>query len=54
MNLFAMAKRVFRGRFDSGAVRATMKLLEAVDLRLLKLAPSLSRYCGEVLVVAEK
>jgi SAM-dependent methyltransferase len=54
MNLLAMAKRVFRGRFGSRAVRATMGLLEAVDLRLLKLAPSLGRYCGEVLVVAEK
>jgi len=29
-------------------------LLEAIDLRLLQLLPSLGRYCGEVLVVAEK
>jgi len=54
MNLFAMAKRVFRARFESGAVRTTMGVLEAMDRRLLQLAPSLGRYCGEVLVVAEK
>jgi len=54
MNLLAMAKRLFRGRFHSRAVRATMGLLEAADLRLLRLLPSLGRYCGEVLVVAEK
>jgi len=54
MNLLAMAKRLFRGRFESRAVRALMGLLEAIDLRLLQLLPSLGRYCGEVLVVAEK
>lgn len=54
MNLFAMAKRLFRGRFESSAVRAAMALLEAIDFRLLKALPSLGRYCGEVLVVAEK
>ena len=54
MNLLAMAKRGFRGRFGSAAVRAMMGALEATDRRLLQLAPSLGRYCGEVLVVAEK
>lgn len=54
MNLLAMAKRLFRGRFESRAVRATIALLEAIDIRLLQLLPSLGRYCGEVLVVAEK
>lgn len=54
MNLLAMAKRPFRGRFESRAVCAIIRCLEAIDLRLLKLLPSLGRYCGEVLVVAEK
>jgi SAM-dependent methyltransferase len=54
MNLLAMAKRLFRGRFESRPIRAMMVLLECIDNRLLKFRPSLSRYCGEVLVVAEK
>ena len=54
MNLLGMAKRLFRGRFQSRAVRATLAFLEAVDSRLLKTLPPLGRYCGEVLVVAEK
>jgi SAM-dependent methyltransferase len=54
MNLLAMAKRLFRGRFESRPVRAMMKGLEAVDFRLLKALPSWRRFCGEVLVVARK
>jgi SAM-dependent methyltransferase len=54
MNLLAMAKRLFRGRFESLAVRRLMASIEAADSALLRLAPSLKRYCGEVLVVAEK
>jgi ubiquinone/menaquinone biosynthesis C-methylase UbiE len=54
MNLFAMAKRLFRGRFQSHAVRAIMGWLEAADFRLLKVVPSWRRFCGEVLVVAQK
>ena len=54
MNLLAMAKRIFRGRFESAAVRRVLALLEATDARVLDLVPSLKRYCGEVFVVAEK
>lgn len=54
MNLLAMAKRLFRGRFGSPAVRRLMASLEAADAAVLRLVPSLKRYCGEVLVVAEK
>ena len=54
MNLLGMAKRIFRGHFESPAVRGLLALIEAADARLLSLAPSLQRYCGEVLVVAEK
>jgi len=54
MNLVAMAKRAFRGHFQSPAVRAAVGSLEFVDRVLLGLLPGLRRYCGEVLVVAEK
>ena len=54
MNLLAMAKRIFRGRFGSRTVRGVIGLLEAADARLLSLMPSMKRYCGELLVVAEK
>jgi SAM-dependent methyltransferase len=54
LNLFAMAKRLFRGRFQARPVRAMMGVLEAIDFQLLQVLPSWRRYCGEVLVVAQK
>ena len=54
MNLLAMAKRLFRGRFQLPEVRALLGWLEAADARILSLFPSLARYCGEVLIVAAK
>lgn len=54
MNLLAMAKRAFRGRFASRPVRTTLAMLEAVDRCMLKLFPFLRRYCGEVLIIALK
>jgi SAM-dependent methyltransferase len=54
MNLFAMAKRLFRGRFQSPFFRRTLRLLELTDQVLLRLFPFARRYCGEVIVVAEK
>jgi SAM-dependent methyltransferase len=54
MNLLAMAKRMFRGHFESATVRRVLELLEAADERLLNFMPALKRHCGEVLVVAEK
>jgi SAM-dependent methyltransferase len=54
INLLAMAKRLFRGRFSRRTVRALIFLLERTDAMLLAAFPSLHRYCGEVLVVAEK
>jgi len=50
----AMAKRVFRGRFRSLIVRQFINCLERFDEVLLRLKPSLRRYCGEVVVVAQK
>src|SRR5204862_570933 len=31
VNLLAMAKRLFRGRFQSGSVRAAVRVIEAMD-----------------------
>ena len=54
LNLFAMAKRLFRGHFGSPGVRGVMGVLEALDSAVLRLAPFLKRYCGELIVVATK
>jgi hypothetical protein len=54
VNLFAMAKRLFRGHYANWLVRATMWKLETTDAILLRLCPPLRRFCGEVLVTARK
>jgi SAM-dependent methyltransferase len=54
LSLLAMAKRFFRGRFTSSAVRWMVGFLELADTVLLKACPPLRRYCGEVVVVARK
>ena len=54
LNLLAMAKRLFRGRFHRPAVRAILAGLEETDRLLLAALPGLRRYCGEAVVVAEK
>jgi ubiquinone/menaquinone biosynthesis C-methylase UbiE len=54
INLLGMAKRLFRGRFENPAVRGVMAALEELDSGILKAAPSLGRYCGEVVVVGRK
>ena len=54
MNLLAMAKRLFRGRFESAAVRGVVGALEKIDGVVLNVAPALGRYCGEVVVVGRK
>jgi SAM-dependent methyltransferase len=54
LNLLAMAKRLFRGRFKRRWVRKTIRTLENSDDRLLRWFPSLNRYCGEASIVAVK
>ncbi len=54
LNLFAMAKRLFRGRFTSSVVRRTVRLLESLDAACLRYCPALGKYCGEVVIVAYK
>ena len=54
VNLIAMAKRLFRGRFSSRGVRGAMRAMEGIDSVLLRMAPPLRRYCGEVVVIGKK
>ena len=54
LSLLAMAKRLFRGRFTSRAVRWAVMSLQLADTVLLSVCPPLRRYCGEVVVVARK
>jgi hypothetical protein len=54
MNFLAMAKRLFRGRFGSSLVQRIIRFLESADDLVLGWFPALRRFCGEVLVVAEK
>jgi len=54
MNFLAMAKRLFRGRFESFLAQTAIRWLESADDAVLGWFPSLRRFCGEVLVVAEK
>jgi len=49
-----MAKRLFRGRFESSLVQRIIRFLESADDLVLGWFPVLRRFCGEVLVVAEK
>jgi SAM-dependent methyltransferase len=54
MNFLAMAKRLFRGRFESPLAQAAIRFLESADDLVLSWFPALRRFCGEVLIVAEK
>jgi ubiquinone/menaquinone biosynthesis C-methylase UbiE len=54
INLFAMAKRMFRGKFKSTTVRGAVETLEKLDSAILSAAPKLARYCGEVIVAGRK
>jgi SAM-dependent methyltransferase len=54
MNFFAMAKRLFRGRFELPLAQTAIRLLESADDLVLGRFPALKRFCGEVLVIAEK
>ena len=54
LNLFAMAKRAFRGRFTNPLAQLAMVALESLDSVVLTVLPFLKRYCGELVVVARK
>ena len=54
LNFLAMAKRLCRGRFTNPLLRAGVSMLESADSLLLAVFPLLRRYCGEVLIEAER
>lgn len=54
LNLFAMAKRLLRGRFERGWARFAVQTLEAADSVLLAVAPPLSNWCGEAVITARR
>lgn len=54
MHLFAMGKRLLRGRFANVWARRCLRVLEGLDDVLLYTFPRLKRYCGEIAIVAVK
>ncbi|HLK48058.1 MAG TPA: class I SAM-dependent methyltransferase [Bryobacteraceae bacterium] len=54
MNLFAMGKRLLRGRFQSAWARLALHTLEALDSAVLAIAPSLKNWCGEAVITARR
>lgn len=54
MNLLAMGKRLWRGRFTSAVARASVRVLEGVDSVLLAGLPFLKNWCGEALITARR
>jgi SAM-dependent methyltransferase len=54
LSLFAMGKRLLRGRFGSAWARGMVGALEAVDAGLLAVAPPLHEWCGEAVITARR
>jgi len=54
MHLLAMAKRLFRGRFERRWARRSVALLERVDTALLEIAPPLGNWCGEAIITGTR
>lgn len=52
LNLFAMGKRLWRGRFEERGARAALAALESLDRAVLSLAPGLRNWCGEAVITA--
>jgi 2-polyprenyl-3-methyl-5-hydroxy-6-metoxy-1,4-benzoquinol methylase len=53
MSLFAMGKRMLRGRFEKGWSRGVMRGLEAIDAAVLSVAP-LHDWCGEAVITGRR
>lgn len=54
LNLFAMGKRLLRGRFQYAWARGLLAALEALDSATLALCPPLKNYCGEAVITARR
>ncbi|HJT86927.1 MAG TPA: class I SAM-dependent methyltransferase, partial [Bryobacteraceae bacterium] len=53
-SLFAMGKRLLRGRFQSVWARAAMRGLESLDSATLAVLPFLRNWCGEAVITARR
>lgn len=54
MSLTFMVKRVFQSKVQNRAVRMLLRSCKNTDDLLLRLFPSLSRYCGECVMILQK
>jgi SAM-dependent methyltransferase len=54
LNLFAMAKRLLRGRFQHAWARGAVAALERFDKMLLRVAPFLRHWSGEAVITARR
>jgi len=54
MNLFAMGKRVLRGRFEKAWAGRMVHTLESFDSAVLALAPRMRNWCGEAVIVGRR
>lgn len=54
LNLFAMAKRLLRGRFHRAGARGVVTVLETFDAVILRVAPFLREWCGEAVITARR
>jgi 2-polyprenyl-3-methyl-5-hydroxy-6-metoxy-1,4-benzoquinol methylase len=54
LNLFAMGKRLVRGRFERSWARRLVRVLESIDTVVLSIAPSLRNWCGEAVITGQR
>ena len=54
VNLFAMYKRLLRGRFGRAWARRLIHTSESIDSFLLTIAPPLRNWCGEAVITARR
>jgi SAM-dependent methyltransferase len=54
LNLFAMSKRLLRGRFHHAWARGLVAALERFDKMLLRVAPFLRHWSGEAVITARR
>jgi SAM-dependent methyltransferase len=54
LNLFAMGKRLLRGRFEMASARNLVHALESIDSVVLAMAPPLHNWCGEAVITGRR
>lgn len=54
LNLFAMGKRLVRGRFEKSWARRLVGALESIDAAALSIVPPLRNWCGEAVITGRR